>query len=202
MVKKYSLGAKIRRKRQEMELSLVELAGRCQISTSFISQIERDQASPSISTLHTLADALGVPLAHFFDEAVSNPSLETPSIPPTEPRNHMDDVHVVRANQRKILIYPGSGIKNELLSPDLNHAIQMMWVIIPPGKETGPEPLVHHGEECGLILQGTVKIWAGDEEYILGPGDSIYQDSSIPHRSCNIGQEDVIVVTAITPPSF
>jgi quercetin dioxygenase-like cupin family protein len=53
-----------------------------------------------------------------------------------------------------------------------------------------------------LIIQGKVQIWVGEQQYILGPGDSIYQKSNIPHRSRNIGDEDVIVVTAITPPSF
>lgn len=109
---------------------------------------------------------------------------------------------MVRANARKTLMYPGSGIINELLSPDLNRAIQMMYVVIPPGASTGSEPLIHEGEECGVVLQGTVEIWAGDEHYILEPGDAIYQKSTVPHRSRNIGDDDVIVVVAITPPSF
>jgi transcriptional regulator with XRE-family HTH domain len=190
------LGARIRQQRKKKGLLLSELAQQCGISPSFLSQIERDQASPSISTLHTIADAFNLPLAHFFVDPQSHPESQV------EPKATNAEVYVVRANQRKILIYPGSGIKNELLSPDLNHAIQMMWVIIPPGAETGPEGLVHKGEECGVILQGTVEIWVGNEHYILGPGDSIYQNSQIPHHSRNIGQDDVIVVTAITPPSF
>ena len=192
-----SLGEGIRKRRKEQGLILAELATACNISPSFLSQIERNQASPSISTLHDIANALGVPLAHFFSVPKQ---LEEIGRETTE--RNVVGVRVVRADQRKILIYPGSGIKNELLSPDLNRAIQMMWTILPPGTETGPEPLVHEGEECGLVLQGRVKIWAGDDEYILGPGDAIYQDSSIPHHSKNIGDDDVIVVVAITPPSF
>lgn len=193
-----SLGERIRRKRKEQGFVLAKLASACKISPSFLSQIERDQASPSISTLHDIANALGVPLAYFFATPDQQAEKEGKEI--TE-RNGVG-VKVVRADQRKILIYPGSGIKNELLSPDLNRSIQMMWTVLPPGTETGPEPLVHEGEECGLVLQGRVKIWAGDDEFILGPGDAIYQNSSIPHHSKNIGDDDVIVVVAITPPSF
>jgi transcriptional regulator with XRE-family HTH domain len=192
-----SLGERIRRRRKEDGLRLADLAKRCNISLSFLSQIERNQASPSISTLHNIAEALGVPLAHFFVE--SEKLLEGNK---DSQEKKEEGAKVVRSDQRKTLIYPGSGIRNELLSPDLNRAIQMMWVVIPPGAETGPEALVHEGEECGLIIQGKVKIWVGDYQYILGPGDSIYQKSNIPHRSQNIGDEDVIVVTAITPPSF
>ena len=181
---KISLGARIRHQRKKNGLLLADLASKCGISASFLSQIERDQASPSISTLHTIAEAFGLPLAHFFVDS------QHPLGDPINQKANSEEVFVVRGNQRKILIYPGSGIKNELLSPDLNHAIQMMWVTIPPGAETGPEGLVHKGEECGVILQGTVEIWAGDEHFILGPGDSIYQNSQIPHHSRNIGQED------------
>ena len=191
-----TLGSRIRQRRRELNLRLVELAEMCNISPSFLSQIERDQANPSISTLHEIAIALGVTVASFFagpDDIPPSPAPEVKKEPAA---------YVVRANARKTLMYPGSGIKNELLSPDLNRAIQMMYVVIPPGAFTGPEPLVHEGEECGLVLQGTVEIWVGDEHYILGPGDAIYQKSTIPHRSKNIGEDDVIIVVAITPPSF
>lgn len=188
------LGQKIRERRKTAALTLAQLADQCNISTSFLSQIERDQANPSVGTLHDIANALGEPLAAFFERPVprrnGQPKQETKA-------------KVVRANRRKTLIYPGSGIRNELVSPDLQRAIQMMYIVIPPGEGTGDEPLTHIGEECGLVLQGQVEIWVGDDEhYILGPGDSIYQDSSIPHRSRNCGDEDVIIVAAITPPSF
>jgi quercetin dioxygenase-like cupin family protein/DNA-binding XRE family transcriptional regulator len=177
-------------------LVLTKLAATCNISPSFLSQIERDQANPSISTLHEIAIALDVTVASFF----VGPDDE---LPLTTPESRKDPIaHIVRANARKTLLYPGSGIRNELLSPDLNRAIQMMYVVIPPGANTGNEPLVHEGEECGLVLQGTVEIWTGDEHYILEPGDAVYQKSTIPHRSRNIGSDDVIIVVAITPPSF
>ena len=64
-----SLGARIRQRRREMDLVLTELAEMCDISISFLSQIERDQANPSISTLHEVANALGVHLGYFFSDA-------------------------------------------------------------------------------------------------------------------------------------
>ncbi len=192
-VKHPSLGAKIRRQRKARKWTLTELAERCNISPSFLSQIERDQANPSVATLHTIAETFGLPLASFF---------ENPQQSNNTPQTQETVAKVVRANQRKTLIYPGSGIRNELVSPDLKRDIQMMWVVIPPGADTGDEPLIHEGEECGLILQGEVEIWVGDEHYILGPGDAIYHSSALPHRSRNIGATDVIVVVAITPPSF
>jgi transcriptional regulator with XRE-family HTH domain len=190
-----SLGGKIRQRRKLKKLTLSQLADECGISPSFLSQIERDQAKPSVGTLHTIADKLGVTLAEFFDD--SQPNTDNGSPKPTEPL-----AQIVRANGRKVLIYPNSGIRNELVSPDLNRAIQMMRVVMPPGESTGDVPLVHEGEECGFVLQGTIEVWVGDEYYVLQAGDAIYQKSTIPHRSRNIGEGEAIVITAITPPSF
>lgn len=195
MAKTLSLGAKIRKRRKDRKLTLTELSRECNISPSFLSQIERDQAKPSVGTLHSIADKLGVTLAEFFEDTNTTP--ENGSSRPAEP-----PAHIVRAGHRKVLVYPNSGIRNELVSPDLQRAIQMMWVVIPPGETTGDVPLVHDGEECGLVVQGRVGIWVGDEYYELGPGDAIYQKSTIPHRSRNIGESEAIVVVAITPPSF
>ena len=78
----------------------------------------------------------------------------------------------------------------------------MIRVVMPPGESTGDVPLVHEGEECGSVLQGKVEIWVGEEYYVLEAGDAIYQKSTIPHRSRNIGEGEAIVIVAITPPSF
>jgi quercetin dioxygenase-like cupin family protein len=174
-------------------LTLTELAEQCDISPSFLSQIERDQANPSVATLHRITEEFGLTLGKFFEEPDRINNREQPAETLAK---------VVRADRRKTLFYPGSGISNELLTPDLRRAIQMMWVVIPPGADTGDEALVHEGEECGVVLQGQVEIWVGDEHYVLGPGDAIYQPSTVPHRSRNIGDTDVIIVVAITPPSF
>ncbi|MYS85116.1 helix-turn-helix domain-containing protein [Embleya scabrispora] len=194
-----SLGARIRAERKRRGQTLRDLAPQCGISVSFLSQIERDVARPSVGTLHNLAEAFGLSMAELF-EVGSPPAGHTAS------KQQTKYAEIVRANMRKTIIYPGSGIHNEMLTPDLGRALQMMWVVIPVGQDTGDVGLVHDGEECGLVIQGHVGIWVGppgDEEYIeLGPGDAIYQLSTHPHRSRNIGDVDVLIVTAITPPTL
>ena len=195
MSEKSTLGKKIREQRQAHQLTLVQFAESCNISPSFLSQIERGQATPSVTTLYAIADALGVSTAYFFSE----PQLkDTPKVS----RNHQGGGKVVRRDRRKKLIYPDTYIVNELLTPDLQGSIQMMWVVMPPGTDSGNQPFSHDGEECGLILQGKLESWVGDEKFILGPGDSIYHSSVIPHGCKNIGDSDVIMVVAKTPPSI
>lgn len=195
MSEKSKLGKIIREQRQAHQLTLVQLAESCNISPSFLSQIERNQATPSVTTLYAIAGALGVSTASFFSEPKSNN-------PPKVSRKQQSGGKVVRGDRRKKLIYPGTNIVNELLSPDLQGSIQLMWVVMPPGTDSGDEPFTHEGEECGVILQGQLEAWVGDEKFILGPGDSIYHSSLIPHSSKNIGDSDVIMVVAKTPPSI
>ncbi|MCJ7626155.1 MAG: cupin domain-containing protein [Anaerolineaceae bacterium] len=191
-----SLGEQIRNHRRTQKLTLVQMADGCNISPSFLSQIERGQANPSVTTLYAISDMLGVTTASFFTESDQDNHIEEVSF------ENQTTAKVVRAKRRKTLIYPGTNILNELLTPDLQGAIQMMWIVMPPGTDSGTEPFVHQGEECGVILQGELETWIGGEKYILGPGDSIYHSSEIPHRSKNIGDTDVIMVVAKTPPSI
>lgn len=194
MSKSETLGTRIRNFRKASKLTLVDLAEECHISPSFLSQIERDQANPSVTTLYAIAEVLGVSMSSFFEE----PDKKSPNEKPQA--NNF--AKVVRKDRRKVLIYPGSGIRNELLTPDLNGAIQMMWIVMPPGTDSGEEPFVHEGEECGLILQGQIETTVGGEKYLLGPGDSIYHNSQIPHRNRVVGDTEVIIVVAKTPPSI
>ncbi|MFM8319772.1 MAG: helix-turn-helix domain-containing protein [Chloroflexota bacterium] len=195
MKRSSSIGQQIRQLRQERNLTLDELAGKCQISTAFLSQIERSQSNPSVATLYALSDALGISIASFFNDAENNAgTVASPAL--------SKNAQVVRGNQRKILIYPGSEIKNELLSPDFNRAIQLMRVVMPPGTDTGNEPFIHAGEECGIILQGCIETRIGDEVFILEAGDTIYHSSTVPHSSRNIGDTEAIMIVAKTPPSI
>ena len=64
-----AVGQHIRELRQERDWTLKGLADRCELSTSFISQVERGLCSISIASLHTICQALEVKLADFFAEA-------------------------------------------------------------------------------------------------------------------------------------
>lgn len=61
------VGRRIRTKRHESELTLKQLANRTGLSVSLISQIELGKSAASMSTMHKLAAALGVPMTFFFE---------------------------------------------------------------------------------------------------------------------------------------
>ena len=72
---------------------------------------------------------------------------------------------------------------------------------IPVGKNKG-EFISHKGEECGIILEGRLKAYVGDQVFILEDGDCIYLDSSMPHRWENISEIEVRAFWINTPATF
>ena len=60
----------------------------------------------------------------------------------------------------------------------------------------------HPGEEATLVLNGKMEIQVGSETYILEEGDCIYYYASLPHKITNVGEGELVFVSAITPPKF
>ena len=77
----------------------------------------------------------------------------------------------------------------------------MLLIELEP-KQEDRQVITHTGEECGFVLRGKMVVVLGDEEYELAEGDSIYFDSSIPHRFINRGEEKCVSIWAMTPPTF
>lgn len=186
------LGSIIRSLRQERRLSMGALASDCGVSTSLISQVERGLTSPSLDVLWAIARALDVPIGTFFQE-------EADGIGPEE--NQGPGAVVVRLDHRKKLGINFS-LVYELLSPDLRHQIEMVWVEFGPGVEGPLAPFSHPGEEQMVVIRGEMHFWVDGVEYVLQAGDCITIDASRPHRAGNRSDAPAIVIAAITPPSF
>jgi mannose-6-phosphate isomerase-like protein (cupin superfamily) len=82
------------------------------------------------------------------------------------------------------------------------HTIQMLHERYAPGADTGPDPIRHEAEEAGVVIAGSIEITVGAQTETLGEGDAYIFDSSLPHRFRNTGDEECVIVSACTPPSF
>jgi transcriptional regulator with XRE-family HTH domain len=183
------IGAKLRQWRQENGMTLSDVARAVELSVGYISQIERGLANPSLETLKRLTDVLGQTVGALFSNESAAPAGSLA-------------YSVSKRGQRKRIQYPGSGISNELLSPDLRHQMEVIWVEAPAGATSGGHPHSHAGEECGIVLNGEMIFWVGEDEVRLEPGDAIYLDSSVPHR-WTAGPAGLLrAVWLITPPTF
>lgn len=183
-----SLGAAIRHARRKRELTLEQVARKTKLSVSYMSQVERDRMPPSLSSLKRIAEALDVPAGSLMF-AKSGTRSDSP-------------VAVVREAARKRLVFPGSEIRYEMLTPDLRRRASMLWLHAPAGAESGPAPFSHEGEDAVVVLQGRLAVEVGGVWHDLATGDSIYFDSQLPHRWRNPTNRPTIAIWMSTPPSF
>lgn len=181
-----SLGARIREIRKQRGLSIRQVAERAGLSASLVSLIERNKANPSVGTLAKLASVLGVRVAELFDSGASG----NPEGP------------VVRKEQRKRLHTSLMGVTHQLLVPDLNRKMELVYSVYDPKSWSGDVLMSHEGEECAYVVKGLMEVVVNGVPYILREGDTIYFDCSLPHQVKNIGDGPLEVIWVITPPTF
>ena len=176
-----SPGARFRRLRQRRGLSLAQVAKATGVSVGFLSALERGQMSASIATLRRIARYYRTNILSFFEPAKDNSRLVKPA-------------------GRKIL-ETTKGVRMELLAWG-NTAMEPHLFRVKPGGNSG-ESYTHEGEECLHVLRGQFEIWLNqDEHYLLEPGDSLYFQSSTPHRWKNPGKKESWLLWINTPPTF
>ena len=176
-----SPGARFRRLRQRRGLSLAQVAKATGVSVGFLSALERGQMSASIATLRRIARYYRTNILSFFEPAKDNSRL-------------------VKPGNRKIL-ETTKGVRMELLAWG-NTAMEPHLFRVKPGGNSG-ESYTHEGEEFLHVLRGQFEIWLNhDERYVLTPGDSLYFQSSTPHRWRNPGKTESWLLWINTPPTF
>ena len=166
-------------------LTLTGLAQASGLSIGHLSLLERNRATPSIKALHAISRALGVTISWFF-QASDDP----------EERDL-----VVRRARRRRLDY-SAGVVDELLSPNLSGALELLSCRFPPGASSGDETYTHSGEEAGVVVRGRLELWVDGRSVMLEAGDSFGFQSTLPHRYRNPGPDETEVIWAITPPSY
>ena len=179
------IGREIRGLRKARGVTLAELAEASGLSVGYLSLLERDHATPSIKALHAVSRALSVTINWF---------LEANDVPEEE-----RDLVVRRARRRR-LDY-SAGVVDELLSPNLMGALELLSCRFPPGASSGDEPYTHAGEEAGVVIRGRLELWVDGRMVTLEAGDSFGFKSALPHRYRNPGPDETEVIWAITPPS-
>lgn len=178
------LGARIRALRVARGETLRQLAAQAGVTESFLSQVERGVASPSIASVQRIARALGQSIAELFTEDDPAGSL-------------------VRVGDRRRIVYQGLGAVDEFLTRSTDGRLQVIMSTIEPGGGTGDEAYTHDSdEEVVIVLEGSLDLWVGPEHYRLEAGDAVTHSSRVPHRNTNPGPGVARVLFCITPPSF
>jgi transcriptional regulator with XRE-family HTH domain len=193
------IGRRLAAYRAELGLRVAELAREIGVTPSLISQIERGQSRPSVSTLFALAQALDVPVDAFFREpAAAGPAAADGQARPASgpERQPAEARYVVRQGNRAAIDIEGD-VRWERLTPETKAHLDFFELVYGPGAESNPRLYSHPGTEMVLMLTGRLDISVGFETYRLAPGDSMEFPSSLPHRYANPGAIEARAVTVI-----
>ncbi|MCM3337677.1 XRE family transcriptional regulator [Paenibacillus sp. MER TA 81-3] len=176
------IGKKVEKYRKAKGLSSRELAKLAEITPSMLSQIERGLANPSIQTLKVLAKTLDVPTFSFLLEETNTDDL------------------IVRSSKRKKMII--DNLSYELLSPDFTGNLATAIMNVPPNTSSSEKLLEHRGEEVAFILEGKIRVYLDEEEYLLEAGDSVKIPANLKHKWENNFSQNAVVLFSVTPPVF
>jgi len=170
-----SIGERIKTLRTEQGMTLAELSEKTDLSISYLSQIERDKTSPSLSTLETIAKSLSTGLRYFFETD--------------------DEVaFVVRTDRGSGAAPPTAPIlRQPLMPPAGNPEIEVYRITFHP---CSPLEQIERfaGEEIIYVLSGELTISISDELFILSAGDSIHYDALLMHSWRNESGVPCIII--------
>ena len=177
------IGEKIKELRIRNGLTQQELADRCELSKGFISQVEREQTSPSIATLMDILESLGTNIKDFFNEQVDEKivfrkddifSLENKDL------NHV--IHWIIPNAQKNRMEP------------------IIMELLPDGSSKVEDP--HDGEEFGYVLSGSVILHLGKQSYRVRKGEGFSFKPTMSHFISNAAKRKSALLWISTPPNF
>ena len=178
------IGDRLRQLRLLHGISQRELAKRTGVTNSTISLIESNTSNPSVGALKRILEGIPIGLAEFF------------AFEPEAPKKTFYAAEELTEIGKGAISYRQVG---ERL---FGRKLQILKECYQPGADTGVVPLVHEGEEGGVVLSGRLEVTVDDVRRILGPGDAYYFESRRPHRFRCIGPRPCEVISACTPPTF
>ena len=177
------IGKKIRRLRLEKNLTQEELANRTELSKSFISQVEREQTSPSIATLVDILQALGTNLRDFFND-------ETDSQIVFRNADFFEKIDDELKNRTEWII--PNAQKNQM---------EPILMTLYPHKKSHVQTS-YTGEEFGYVLKGNITIVRGGKKYKVKAHETFYMDGAKSHYLYNHGNSPAKILWITTPPIF
>ena len=177
------IGEKLKQLRLRTNLTQEELAIRCDLSKGFISQIERDQSSPSIATLVDILECLGTTPEDFFKETA-----------PEQVRYRQEDAY------DSIDEDLGNTITWIIPSAQKNEMEPILITLNPEGRTQAYAP--HAGEVFGYVLSGAATLHRGKQKWKIKKGDSIYYSATLPYYLQNHTKQNTTILWISTPPSF
>lgn len=177
------IGKRMKELRIQYGLTQQELADRSELTKGFISQLERNQNTPSIGTLLDIIQCLGTTPAEFFTDSE-----------PAQIIFKKEDYFEKQDDERGSIV--------EWVVPNAQkNAMEPVRLTLKPGGSSEIY-LPHEGEEFGYVIKGTIKINYGGKNHTARAGESFYFNAGKKHYIENTGSREATLIWVTTPPSF
>lgn len=176
------MGARLRALRKDRDLTLAQVSQRSGLSVGYLSQIERDLSHPSIRALSDIARVFDVSIGWLFQAP--------------DPARSQESRFVVRRSERGVM-HLTSGIREELLTPDLDGPLKLFSTTVQPGAQSAPESTSHKGVEAGLVVSGELTLILDGNLHRLREGDSFSFPGKVQHRFRNDTAWPVVVIWSL-----
>ncbi len=177
------IGPRLRAARRERGLTISEVAEQAGLTAGFISQLERDLTSASLSSLYRICAVLGIRVGNLIDDVPSG--------------------QLIRREQQTRRSLAMGNAEHLLLTSREERRFHVTESHIPPGGSAGDELYTLPADvELVYVLRGSLELRVGDETHLLEEGDTFTYSPRDPHTWLNPSDSDEAVVlwTALPNP--
>ncbi|MAE69456.1 MAG: hypothetical protein CME06_03185 [Gemmatimonadetes bacterium] len=181
MVNSAEVGRRIKKVRSEKQMTLRDVARRASVSATLISDIERGKTSPTIKSLSKISKALDESIVLFIEESLAT------------------EISLTTANERATVVSDRGEVMMTSMTGGISSShLDVIEVTYQPQAES-PSALVHHGEKCGLVIEGEIEVEIKGQLHRVPEGASIHFKAAHPHTIANPLNQASRVLWVVTP---
>ena len=163
-----NIGQRIKEIRKSKSITIQKLSQFTDLSVGYLSNLERNQASPTLNNLQRICVALGISIR----DLLSPSGEERP---------------LIRQEEQQLYEYDEYKLQIRRLDFGKKRGIYEFSTYDPETKDTPPSWGLHPYAEVGVVLEGKMEVNLDGTVYLLGPGDSIYIKPNLYHTMRNAG---------------
>ena len=185
MTEESEVNKRIKEFRQRRKMTLEGLAQKTGFSKGYLSKVESAKKAPPVSTLIKLSKVLNIRISDFFGED-----------------QREDPACLVKKNERRVIARDGSifGYAYETMAHKYPNRHMDPYIVTLPLTAKKSHMFQHEGEEMVFALEGKMKVFHGDKEFMVEEGDCLYFDARVPHCAVCEGKREVKFLMVIYTP--
>jgi quercetin dioxygenase-like cupin family protein len=181
------IGEIIHKARKEKRMTLVELSSNSGVALATLSRIENGKMTGTLESHMKIAEALQMSLPDLYRNlSMSKKQVEV----------------LTKKTKTDVFMHDRTASSEMLATKIANKKMMPVLIKVNKGGSTQKEETGVGVEKFIYVLDGKIEAGIGDEKYTLTKGDTLYFDSSIPHRFRNAGTAESRLISVTCPPTI